>query len=180
MGTLLVIKNADFSTNAVEVVTPPTPPGPTPAPVVLSGKLSGTYVFYLAYQGATNIQEQNPNGPSAAILANTKLIVYDVQQYVGKTVRITSANYVLSGALYDCFASSLGNLTINDIENLSGKNPEVFHAITAIESFNVSTTTTGAVTTIEKTIPTGAKYLCVTARFDEGLTEQQLKAVVYV
>lgn len=172
MGKRLIFNDVDFSANAVEVIVPPTPS------IILSGKLSGTYVFYLAYQGATNIQEQDPNGPSAAILTNTKLIVYDVQQYVGKTVEITSANYVLNGAEYDCFASSLGNLTINDIENLSGKTPFVAHAITAVESFNVSTTTTGAVTTIQKVIPTGAKYLCVTARFDEGLTEQQLKAEI--
>ena len=178
MGKRLIFNDVDFSANAVEIITPPTPPGPTPTPVVLSGKLSGTYVFYLAYQGVTNIQEQNPAASTTAVVANTKLIVYDVQQYVGKTVEITSANYVLNGAEYDCFASSLGNLTINDIENLSGKNPFVKHDITAIESFNVSTTTSGAVTTIQKVIPTGAKYLCVTARFDEGLTEQQLKAEI--
>ena len=177
MGTLLVIKNADFSANAVEVVTPPTPPGPTPSTVVLTGKLSGTNVFYLAYQGATQIQQQIPSQP---LVANTKLIVYDVEQYVGKVVEITSANYVLSNALYDCFSSDLGNLTYDGIENLSAHSPELKHSITAIESFNVTTTTTGEVTTIHKTIPSGTKYLCVTARFDEGLTEQQLKAVVYV
>ena len=175
MGKRLIFNDVDFSANAVEIITPPTPP---PTSVVLSGKLSGTYVFYLAYQGATNIQEQRPNTSGTTVAANTKLIVYDVQQYVGKTVEITSANYILSGAVYNCFASSLGNLTINDIENLSGKNPAVVHAITAVESFNVSTTTSGAVTTIQKVIPTDAKYLCVTARFDEGLTEQQLKAEI--
>lgn len=175
------MKNADFSANAVEVITPPTPgptpPGPTPGTVTLTGKLSGTYVFYLAYQGATNIQQQPTNQP---IVANTKLIVYDVEQYVGKVVEITSANYVLSDALYDCFSSNLGNLTYDDIESLSTHSPQVKHSITAIESFNVTTTTTGEVTTIRKTIPSGAKYLCVTARFDEGLTEQQLRAVVYL
>lgn len=177
MGTLLVIKNADFSANAVEVVTPPTPPGPTPATVVLTGKLSGTFVFYLAYQGATQIQQKESN---SQIVANTKLIVYDVEQYVGKVVEITSANYVISGGQYDCFSSNLGNLTYDGIENLSSHTPGLKHSITAIESFNVTTTTTGEVTTIRKTIPSGAKYLCVTARFNEGLTEQQLKAVVYL
>ena len=176
MGTLLVIKNADFSANAVEVVTPPTPPGPTPALVVLTGKLSGAFVFYLAYQGATQIQQKIP---SNTIVANTKLIVYDVEQYVGKVVEITSANYVINGASYDCFSSNLGDLTYDGIENLSSHNPALKHSITAIESFNVTTTTTGKVSTIRKTIPSGTKYLCVTARFDEGLTEQQLKAVVY-
>lgn len=177
MGNLLVIKNADFSANAVEVVTPPTPPGPAPIPVVLTGKLSGTYVFYLSYQGDTQIQQQPSD---VQIVANTKLIVYNVEQYVGKVVEITSANYIISGAMYDCFSSNLGNLTYDGIENLSTHNPALKHSITAIESFNVSTATTGEVTTIRKTIPSGAKYLCVTARFDEGLTEQQLKAVVYL
>lgn len=176
MGTLLVIKNADFSANAVEVVTPPTPPTP-PVPVELSGKLSGTHVFYLAYQGATQIQQQFPNN---TLVSNTKLIVYNVEQYVGKLVEITSANYVISGAQYDCFSSDLGDLTYDGIENLSSHQPELYHPISAIESFNVTTTTMGEVSTIRKTIPSGTKYLCVTARFDEGLTEQQLKAVVYV
>lgn len=175
MGKRLIFNDVDFSANAVEIITPPTPPGPTPTPVVLSGKLSGYCVFYLAYQGATNIQQQASGNQAAGL---TKLIVYDVEQYVGKTVEITSANYVLDGAEYDCFASSLGNLTYDGIENLGPHSPAVANSITVIESFNVSTTTTGAVTTIQKVIPTGAKYLCVTARFDEGLTEQQLKAEI--
>lgn len=168
MGKNLVIKNADFSANAVEVITP-TPVDP------ITTKLSGNFVFFMDYNNAKQIQQKTP---SSSTVANTKLLVADVQEFVGRTVRITSANYVVSGAYYDCFASDLGTLSFNNIPNLTSANPEVKTNITVIESFNVTTTTTGAVSTVTKVIPTGAKYLCVTARFDEGLTQEQLKVIL--
>lgn len=169
MGKVLVINGADFSANAVETIS--FDGGDT-----LVYKRSQTGVFFLDYNNEQSIQES-----LNAVAANTRLYVYKVSAFVGRTVRITSANYVISGAYYDCFASDLGTFSFDDVPTLTGANATSSTVskktpITAIDTFSVTSTTTGTKTTITKVIPSGARYLLVSARFDEGLLESEVKA----
>lgn len=169
MGKNLIIKGADFSANAVDVIEPPT--------TELVTKTSGFGLFFLKYTDGTRIQQETS---ANQVAHNTKIVVADVSEYAGRTVRITSANYVIAGADYDCFCASLGDISFNDIPNMSYSRNTVKHAISAIETFNVTTTTTGEVATVSKVVPQGANYLVVTARFDEGLTDQELSVRLVV
>lgn len=167
MGKRLIIHGSDFSANAASAM-----PGEIPY------KKSGFCIQYLDYNGNTLIQQLNGDSPVAT---NTRLLVCDVSNFIGMTISITSANYVLEGAQYDAFVSDLGDLTFDGIPDLAPippKQPTIFHSVTAIESFNVTTTTTGEVATIQKVVPANAKYLLVTARFNEGLTEEMLSVDV--
>lgn len=161
MAKALIIKDADFSTNAIEL---------RPFADVLPTKKSQFGVFYLDYNGTVKIRQTND--PAAATM---KILVADVSAYIGRTVRITSANNVIAGAYYACFTMTLGDLSFSDIPNLAGGSGNVDHPFSVIESFNVSSTDLQSAT-ITKTIPNGAVYLVVTGNFAGDLTETNFKA----
>lgn len=169
MGKVLIIKGADFSTNATDVISFDDD--------TLVMKKSQAGVFFLDYQGSTEIQETK----TAPVSTKSKVFVWDVRQYVGRSVKITSANPIVTNANYDCFASDLGTLSFTDIPSLSSANAQsgsggnTHYPITVISVFNVSSTQ-NVKGTVTKIIPSGAKYLVVTARFDNGLLESEVKA----
>lgn len=166
MGKAIIIKGADFSANAVERI---------PTGDVLETKKSQRYVLFLDYQDICAIR-QNQSG-AGGNPQNYGIIVGDVQNFVGRTIRITSATPVVSGAYYACFTNSLGDLTFDEIPNL-GVAPgtlQVRHNITPIgNTFNISDVT-DVTQSVNKTVPSGAKYLIVTGSFNGDLTESNFK-----
>lgn len=165
MGKALVIKGADFSVNAVEQLG-----------IAIPTKKTGFYVFFLDYSGASNIQQAPSNSATGAVM---KLLVADVEGFVGEDIKITAANPIVADAYYACFTASLGDLQFENIPTLgaSGTNSSILHAITPIESFNVSTVA-NETKTITKTVPSGAKYLVVSGNYSEDLTDAAFKVIL--
>ena len=164
MGKALVIKGADFSVNSVEQLG-----------IAIPKKRTGFYVFFLDYNGSTNIQQAPSNSATGAVM---KLLVADVEDFVGEDIKITAATPIVASAYYACFTASLGDLQFDDISTLgsSGTNSSILHAITSIESFNVSTVA-NETETVTKTVPSGAKYLIVTGNYSEDLTDAAFKVI---
>ena len=166
MGKAIIIKGADFSANAVERI---------PTGDVLETKKSQRYVLFLDYQNICAIR-QNTSGASGNP-QNYGIIVGDVQNYVGRQVRITSATPIISEAYYACFTNSLGDLTFDEIPNLgmAPSTSQIRHTITPIgNTFNISDVS-DITQSVTKTVPSGAKYLIVTGSFNGNLTESNFK-----
>lgn len=163
MAKVLVIKDADFSTNAIELI---------PFADVLPTKKSQLGVLFLDYQGSAKIRQGTPDQQASTTM---KILVADVSAYIGRTVQITSAHNVIAGAYYACFTATLGDLSFSNIPSLAGVTGGLDHPFSVIESFNVSSTDLQSAT-ITKTIPSGAVYLVVTGNFAGDLTEANFKA----
>lgn len=166
MGKAIIIKGADFSANAVEQIG-----------VAIPQVKSLDYVLYLDYQSNSNINQLGYNSPNP-LAPKLHILVADVTDFVGEEVLITSQHSVVSGANYACFTDNLGDLTFGDIQTLgsSSQSAGTNHAITIIESFNVSTVNETRAS-IVKTVPSGAKYLIVTGIIDTNLPESEFKVI---
>ena len=162
MGKRLIIRGADFSDNCIEI-------GDT-----IAMKKSGAGVNYLNYQTTVNSIQRN----RVTAAQTSKLFVFDVNNFVGRTVQITACHAVVSGASYCCFSSDLGTLSFVDIPNLVGSQATsdmpLNVQITVVENFNVSVTTK-VKNTITKVIPTGANYLLLSYKTDGDLAENAVK-----
>lgn len=167
MGKKLIIKNADFSENCI---------GQDDSLVF---KKSGWGACYLNFSTTVNSIQRN----RIAAAQTFKLFVYDVSEHVGEDISITTCHAVVSGASYCAFSADLGPLTFNDIPNLNGSQAPSDSGynvqIGTIENFNVSSSSK-VKKTIVKTIPTGARYLCLTFMSDGDLAESGVKAEIVV
>lgn len=165
MGKVLIIKNADFSQNAIEQVALSNVPF----------NISFWSVNFLDYQSNKNINQL----PYDSIAGQSmRLVVADVSAHVGESISITSENPIVSNAYYACFTASLGDLTYQGIPSLGGASSQTPHAIVPIGStFNISSTAQQK-KTITKTVPNGAKYLVFTADFGGNLTLADIKVEV--
>ena len=158
MGSRLIIKNANFYENCIEE-------GDT---IVM--RKSGWGVSYLNFSTTVNSIQRN----RTTVAQTFKLFVYDVTNFVGSQIAITTCHAVISGASYCAFSADLGKLTFNDIPSLDGSQAPSDTGynvqIGSIENFNVSSTNK-VKNTITKTIPSGARYLCLTFMSDGNLAE---------
>lgn len=167
MGKKLIIKNADFSENCI---------GQDDSLVF---KNSGWGVCYLNFSTTVNSIQLN----KIAVAQGFKLFVYDVSNYVGSQIAITTCHAVVSGASYCTFSEDLGPLTFNDVSSLNGSqapSDQPYNVqIGSIENFNVSSTNK-VKKTITKTIPAGARYLVLTYMNDGDLEESGVNAEIVV
>ena len=158
MGRNLVIRGADFLENCISQ-------GEN-----IQMKKSGWGVCYLNYSTTVNCIQRN----RIQVAQPWKIFVFDVTDYVGRNVSITTCHPVVSGGSYCAFSADLGTLSFNDIPNLQGSqapsNNPLNLQISTVENFNVSTTAK-VKRTITKTIPTGTKYLLLTYANDGDLVE---------
>lgn len=143
MGKSLIIKGADFSQNSIQES--------------LNYKISPLHYHYIATAG--NYLQRT------ADTYNEYFIVADVRAYRGKTLKIKSSNYVISGAYYDCFSEDLGNIQYDDIPNLNWNINELHSINNVIENFNVSTTDRQP-NIITKVIPNTANYVIISVNVD--------------
>ena len=167
MGKVLLIKDANFSQNAIEQIPL--------ADFIPTRLTNGFYVYYMDNSGTSAIRQLKESSTAGASL---KLFVADVTNYVGRTIKITAATPYLEGAHYGCFASDLGGFAFDQIPSLeptpsSHSKNMISTPITTISSFDVSTTT-GIKKTITKTIPSGAKYLLMAIEHSQGFTDNEL------
>lgn len=144
MGKSLIIKGADFSQNSIQES--------------ITYKISPLHYHYISYTAGNNIHR-------TADTYNEYLVVADVRAYRGKTLKIKSSNYVISGAYYDCFSEDLGIVQYDNIPNLNWGENEIHPINTVIESFNVSTTDRQP-NTITKVIPNTANYVVISVNTD--------------
>lgn len=157
MGKKLIIIGADFSDNCID----------------LEGSIletvSGTGVAYLNYSTTVNSIQRNAS-------TTIKLFVFDVSNFIGRTVRITGCHAVVTGAIYCCFSSDLGTYSFDDIADLeaSPTSTSINVEISSVENFNVSVTSK-VQNTITKEIPTGGNYLLLSYRTDGDLAESGVK-----
>lgn len=97
----------------------------------------------------------------------SQIIGVDVSAYVGKTITITAAQSVISGANYAMFCSAFPNATVSSLAELEGYSQ--FGGASAsdmiaedrsilVESFNISTTSE-TTNSISKVVPANVKYL---------------------
>lgn len=167
MGKVLLIKDANFSQNAIEQIPL--------ADFIPTRLTNGFYVYYMSYSGTSAIRQVKTDSSAGESL---KLFVADVTNYVGRTIKITAATSVYKGAKYACFASDLGGFAFDQIPSIepmpgSQSGAQIITPVTTISTFDVSTTI-GIKTTITKTIPTGAKYLLMTINYSQGFTDNEL------
>ena len=161
MGKVITIQGADFSANSLGAVN-------TSSNIPV--KKTQTGVQYMDYQGLSAIRQLYSGSSS---VNTVKMMVADVSDYVGSTISITSANAIVNGAYYACFASSLGGLNFSEIPSLSpvSANNGVNTEITKIgDSFNISDNDKTE-KTITKVVPQGARYLLFTLKFGGDLNE---------
>ena len=165
MGKVLVLRGTDFSENAVDKVV---------IDNFIPTALSYQCAYYMDYQNVSAIRQTTET--SAAGL-KVRLFVADVSNYVGRQIDITAANDVVTGAYYGCFASDLGTFTMEEIATLGAAPSFTTTNITTLETFNISTVS-GVKKTVRKTIPAGAKYLCVGVMISEGFNTDELNVAL--
>lgn len=167
MGKVLLIKDANFSQNAIEQI---------PLTDFIPTRLTNSFcVYYMDYRGTSAIRQVKASSSAGASM---KLFVADITNYVGRTIKITAATTKLEGAHYGCFSSDLGGFTFDQIPSIgpmpsSQSGTVITTPVTTISTFDVSTTD-GIKTTITKTIPTGAKYLLIAIQYSQGFTDNEL------
>lgn len=152
MGKSLIIKGADFSQNSIQES--------------LNYKISPFHYHYLSYITGDNLQRTNDT-------INEYLIVADVRAYRGKTLKIKTSNYVISGAYYNCFSEDLGIMQYDNIPNLNWEINEIHPINTVIENFNVSTIDRQP-NIVTKLIPNTANYVIISVNVDNFSLDEVL------
>lgn len=166
MGKVLIINGADFSANAIGQIEPS-----YNVPV----KKTQFGVFFMDYNGECEIKQLKSSSTAAPY---SKLLVANVSNYIGKTIKVTSATPIVEGAYYCAFTSDLGTFDFDDIPSLSSLSSSKDTAVTSVgELFNVSSNDK-VKATVNKVIPLGAKYLLVTIRTDGGMAESEAGVVI--
>lgn len=163
MGKVLLIKDANFSQNAIEQIPL--------ADFIPTRMTNSSHVFYMDYSGTSAIRQLKGTNSAGTPL---KLFVADVTNYVGRTIKITAATSYLEGAHYGCFASDLGGFAFDQVPSIGPAQVDtIITPVTTISVFDVSTAM-GVKTTITQSIPTGAKYLLMTINYSQGFTDNEL------
>jgi hypothetical protein len=157
----IIVPNADFSANAVEKIHLN-----TLSPILTLNAGDGRQVRYLNMQGSSQVLAcyKNKN------LQHECVFIYNVEDSSGRTLEITAAHIVVSGAEFCCFASdadldAIEAYETTAINNTSDVGPQLKGEITAVENFNVSEVT-NVENTVIKVIPETAKYLIITNAID--------------
>ena len=143
--------------------------GPTPQIQLVKSQLG---VFYMDYNGTSAIRQLQT---TSASVNSYKLVCVNVDGFVGRTIRITSANpRSVDGAKYACFTASISPFTFSEISSLGPVSGSMqTTSITPIESFNISSQD-NVKASVTKTIPANSKYLLFTASFVGNLSENDI------
>lgn len=156
MGRILIIKNVNFSNQAVDNVTP------RPISVIdISGEIERTTTGYQFLHSPAGGYRNSIQHSSA--LSSSKAAVLDVEEYVGSTMIITwrTENKINEGdnVVYKrCFASSIST-PISEVE-ISGTG-KIDNYATVVQYINGTKASSEEFSYITESlaIPDGAKYL---------------------
>lgn len=137
-----------------------------PSTLTLYKTVGDNGLFIMNYQGTFSIAANN-----SSTTGKFQMIGVDVSNYVGKTLKITSTQYVIDGAMYSFFTNALaGGFALEDLSTINSDNlteqgeyndRTVLDTSIILDEFVVSTTTQQT-NTIQKVVPAGAEYLYFT------------------
>lgn len=138
-------------------------------------------VFIMEYQGAFAFQSNATSKTN-----RYQVLAVDVSGYEGRTLSITATQAVIAEAYYTIFTNELaGGHSIQDVANLSeanlsesanGGKKQTLDASIIVEKFTVSTKDK-TTATIQKVVPSGAKYLYVTNLTQSQTSEPSVEVI---
>lgn len=156
----LIIKNADFSAQKVTTLS---------NDVVLEkyGIFSANDNTLRYYNNAGQLYRDNAGSVPYSIATDKEcIIIYDVEDFVGEEINIKACHIYIGGNYtMAAFASSIQEAVLSSFTESAKTATEAVlpgpTILEPVERFNISTVN-NQITTIQKTVPVGSKYLVFT------------------